>query len=292
VAESNRCLLVRESDHRDQLYFPREDIISAVMVESDHHTICPFKGEASYSNLSVAGSLLENSVWWYATPMSEVAGLAGYAAFSTEQVEVSASIAFDDASEATTRFPPWGTADDLAAVMDVARLGDATFTAPPYPNPMSGRRVETLALSGPRSTHCKAERLSHSKQDGRHRNPLLWQSIQRVNTWARTASRLPRRSIRGISSSLRRISGHSHRPNSGPSRPERCRQEHIRPRPVRPRPADLWLHRIRRPGHLEDARLPPAECRADLHSGRTGHFPGSVSDRQPEDGRPPCWRTR
>jgi acyl-CoA thioesterase II len=138
VAESNRCLVVRESDHRDQLYFPLEDIMSAVMVESDHHTICPFKGEASYSNLSVAGSQFENSVWWYPTPMSEVAALTGYAAFSTEQVEVSASVAFDDDGEATTCFPPWGTADDLAALMDVTRLDDATFSAPPYPNPPIG----------------------------------------------------------------------------------------------------------------------------------------------------------
>ena len=55
VAESNRCLIVRESDHLDQLYFPREDIVAAALVESDHHTICPFKGEASYSSLSIAG---------------------------------------------------------------------------------------------------------------------------------------------------------------------------------------------------------------------------------------------
>ena len=138
VAESNRCLIVHESDHLDQLYFPRKDIIADALVESDQHTICPFKGEASYSSLSTADRVLENAVWWYPNPMGEVAGLAGYAAFSTDLVEVTASVAFPDELEATVRFPMWGTADDLATLMDVIPVSDGSFTAPPYPNPPVG----------------------------------------------------------------------------------------------------------------------------------------------------------
>jgi acyl-CoA thioesterase II len=138
AAESNRCLIVRESDHLDQLYFPREDIVAAALVESGHHTICPFKGEASYSSLSIAGEVLENAVWWYPNPMGEVAGLAGYAAFSTNQVEVTASVPLPDGLEATARFPIWGTAGDLASLMDVVPLSDGAFTAPSYPTPPIG----------------------------------------------------------------------------------------------------------------------------------------------------------
>lgn len=142
VAESSRCVVVRESDHRDQLYFPREDITSAALVETDHRTTCPFKGEASHGSLSVEGAVRENAVWWYPSPMDEVAGLAGYAAFYTDQVEVTASVPFRGGDEATVSFPPWGTADDLAALMDVVPTGDGTFTAPPFPNPPIGTFVE------------------------------------------------------------------------------------------------------------------------------------------------------
>ena len=138
VAESSRCLIVRESDHLDQIYFPREDMDGAALVESDHHTICPFKGEASYSSLSIAGDVLENAVWWYPNPMSEVAGLAGYGAFAADRVEVTASVPFPDELEGTVRFPIWGTANDLATLMDVTPVGDGSFTAPPYPNPPVG----------------------------------------------------------------------------------------------------------------------------------------------------------
>src|SRR5580765_2500020 len=67
VAESTRCLIVRESEHREQLYFPRNDIVSGFLVNSDHHTTCPFKGEASYADVCVGRTIVENAMWWYPT---------------------------------------------------------------------------------------------------------------------------------------------------------------------------------------------------------------------------------
>ena len=138
VAESSRCVLVRESDHRDQLYFPLEDVVDSVLTETDHHTICPFKGEASYYSLSVKGVVLDDALWWYPNPMDEVAGLAGYGAFYTDRVEVTGSIPFEDGDEATVRFPMWGTTADLVALMDAAPNGEGSFSTPPYPNPRLG----------------------------------------------------------------------------------------------------------------------------------------------------------
>jgi len=105
VAESDRCLLVRESDHRDQLYFPRADVDATVLVDSSHHTVCPFKGEASYAGLAVGGTSLDDVLWWYPHPMAEVAGIDGYVAFYHDRVEVTASVPFGDGDEATARFP-------------------------------------------------------------------------------------------------------------------------------------------------------------------------------------------
>jgi acyl-CoA thioesterase-2 len=142
VAESDRCLLVRESDHRDQLYFPRADVDATVLVDSSHHTVCPFKGEASYAGLAVGGTSLDDVLWWYPHPMAEVAGIDGYVAFYHDRVEVTASVPFGDGDEATARFPIWGTAADLAALMDVTRAGDGVFVAPTFPDPPLGAFVQ------------------------------------------------------------------------------------------------------------------------------------------------------
>jgi acyl-CoA thioesterase-2 len=138
VAVSSHCLVVRESEHRDQLYFPRQDVTDSLIVESDHHTVCPFKGQASYSSLSIAGTLLEDAMWWYPNPRDEVSGLAGYVAFYTDQVEVTLSLPLAGGDEATVRFPIWGTAEDLAQLMDVTPRPDGHFRGPSYPEPPLG----------------------------------------------------------------------------------------------------------------------------------------------------------
>jgi acyl-CoA thioesterase II len=138
LAESRHCLLVRESEHLDQLYFPLEDITASALIESDLRTVCGFKGEASHYDLTLKGTSLKNALWHYPSPMAEVADLAGHGAFYTDLVEVSASVPFADEGEATVQFPIWGTSDDLAELMDVTLADDGTFRAPPYPNPPIG----------------------------------------------------------------------------------------------------------------------------------------------------------
>ena len=54
----------------------------------------PFKGRASHGRVSRGGVVLEDALWWYPDPMDEVAGIAGFAAFYIEQVDVTASIPF------------------------------------------------------------------------------------------------------------------------------------------------------------------------------------------------------
>ncbi|MCY3890736.1 MAG: DUF427 domain-containing protein [bacterium] len=48
VAESDSCLIVKESDHQDQLYFPVGDVVWEHFTETELHTVCPFKGEADW----------------------------------------------------------------------------------------------------------------------------------------------------------------------------------------------------------------------------------------------------
>ncbi|HVA74796.1 MAG TPA: DUF427 domain-containing protein [Acidimicrobiales bacterium] len=48
VAESKRALRVIETDHVERLYFPEHDVRLELLEPNDHHTVCPFKGRASY----------------------------------------------------------------------------------------------------------------------------------------------------------------------------------------------------------------------------------------------------
>ena len=148
LADSDRALLVYESDHAPQVYFPESSVVWEHFAPSDHATVCPFKGEASYWGLVAAESPLDDVVWAYAEPMDEVAGLRGHVAFYADRVDVELVEVFadDDAREVVTRCPPWGDAADLMRLMDVQPAeGEGRFVSPPYPDPPIGTFLPQLA---------------------------------------------------------------------------------------------------------------------------------------------------
>jgi uncharacterized protein (DUF427 family)/acyl-CoA thioesterase len=140
LAESDACLIVMESDHPPQLYFPEASVAWQSFRASDHHTICPFKGEADYWTLVAADPPLENVVWTYRKPFAQVAGLAGHVAFYADRLEVELVEAFpsDPGHEVAHRVPHWGDAADLLRLLDVTPAGEGRFTSPPYPDPPLG----------------------------------------------------------------------------------------------------------------------------------------------------------
>jgi uncharacterized protein (DUF427 family)/acyl-CoA thioesterase len=140
LAESDACLIVEESDHAAQLYFPESSVAWEHFEATDHHTICPFKGEADYWTLTDSDPPLENVVWAYRKPLQEVAGLAGYVAFYTDRLAVELVEAFpsDPGHEVVQRMPAWGDAADLLRLLDVTPVAEGRFTSPPYPDPPLG----------------------------------------------------------------------------------------------------------------------------------------------------------
>jgi uncharacterized protein (DUF427 family) len=92
IADSNAALRVEETGHDPVHYLPEKDVRLDLMRPTEHHTRCPYKGEASYWTIEVPaenGSVRrsENAVWAYPTPYDEVPGLAGYYAFYTSRVD-------------------------------------------------------------------------------------------------------------------------------------------------------------------------------------------------------------
>ncbi|MEX2615832.1 MAG: DUF427 domain-containing protein [Alphaproteobacteria bacterium] len=81
IADSENVLLMREQNHAPVCYFPLPDVALKHLQRTDHATHCPYKGEASYWTVSVAGRTEDNAVWGYETPYDEVADIKGHVAF-------------------------------------------------------------------------------------------------------------------------------------------------------------------------------------------------------------------
>ena len=50
-------------------YFPPNSLKQGYFKESDHHTLCHWRGEASYYNVVVGGKINEFGAWYYPQPM-------------------------------------------------------------------------------------------------------------------------------------------------------------------------------------------------------------------------------
>jgi uncharacterized protein (DUF427 family) len=76
IAESDKTIVI-EGNH----YFPPDTIASEHFQPSDKHTICPWKGEASYYDVVVNGELNKDAAWYYPEPKAAAAEIKGYIAF-------------------------------------------------------------------------------------------------------------------------------------------------------------------------------------------------------------------
>ncbi len=76
VAESDDTVVV-EGNH----YFPPESLRREYFAESDTHTLCPWKGTASYYTLNVEGRTNPDAAWTYPDPKSAAAQIRGHVAF-------------------------------------------------------------------------------------------------------------------------------------------------------------------------------------------------------------------
>ncbi len=88
VADSTRAVLMLESRHQPVHYFPRDDVRMDLMRRTDHHSHCPFKGDASYWTVRVGERIAENAVWSYEDPFGKVSGIKGYVAFYRDKIDV------------------------------------------------------------------------------------------------------------------------------------------------------------------------------------------------------------
>ncbi|WP_431958380.1 DUF427 domain-containing protein [Nocardia lijiangensis] len=66
LAESDDTVVV-EGNH----YFPADAVRREYIEPSEHHTICPWKGTASYYTVTVDGERNPDAAWYYPAPKPE-----------------------------------------------------------------------------------------------------------------------------------------------------------------------------------------------------------------------------
>ena len=76
VADSDRTVVV-EGNH----YFPPDAIKREYFKASDRHTVCPWKGTASYYDVVVEGKTSEGGAWYYPETKPAADEIKGYIAF-------------------------------------------------------------------------------------------------------------------------------------------------------------------------------------------------------------------
>ncbi|MBV8819821.1 MAG: DUF427 domain-containing protein [Acidobacteriaceae bacterium] len=62
-------------------YFPPGSINKEFFEPSDYHTVCGWKGTASYYNVVVNGDKNANAAWYYPDPTNPAKQIQGYIAF-------------------------------------------------------------------------------------------------------------------------------------------------------------------------------------------------------------------
>lgn len=76
LAESNKTYII-EGNH----YFPPESVNRGYFENSETHTVCPWKGKASYYHVRVNDQLNKDAAWYYPSPKDAAEKLKDYVAF-------------------------------------------------------------------------------------------------------------------------------------------------------------------------------------------------------------------
>ncbi|MGH9779070.1 MAG: DUF427 domain-containing protein [Candidatus Acidiferrales bacterium] len=76
LAESDRCEMV-EGNH----YFPPEAVKREYLKPSNSHTVCSWKGTASYYHVEVGGQRNPDAAWYYPEPSAAARNIKDHVAF-------------------------------------------------------------------------------------------------------------------------------------------------------------------------------------------------------------------
>ena len=81
IADSRRAVRTLETSHPPTYYIPAADVRTERLTPNGRRSLCEWKGEAAYFDLSVDGRTVRDAAWSYARPTVPFAAIAGAFAF-------------------------------------------------------------------------------------------------------------------------------------------------------------------------------------------------------------------
>jgi uncharacterized protein (DUF427 family) len=75
IAQSDRCVVVEGNQ-----YFPADAVKRELLRDSSTHTVCPWKGTASYYDVVVNGETNKDAAWYYPATKSAADNIRRYIA--------------------------------------------------------------------------------------------------------------------------------------------------------------------------------------------------------------------
>lgn len=88
IGESKKAMELVEGAMPPVVYIPREDIAMAFLDQSETHSSCPHKGEATYYSIIAKSGEIADAAWSYENPKDDIAQIKGHLAFYTDKVTV------------------------------------------------------------------------------------------------------------------------------------------------------------------------------------------------------------
>ena len=76
IAESDKTINIEGNQ-----YFPEKSVNKDYLLNSETHTVCHWKGTASYFDIVVDGKTNKDAAWYYPEPSALAEKIKGYIAF-------------------------------------------------------------------------------------------------------------------------------------------------------------------------------------------------------------------
>jgi uncharacterized protein (DUF427 family) len=88
IAKTDRPKVLSETGLPNRFYIPPRDVRHDRLEPSAKHTICPYKGTASYHTLRVRDRRIADAAWFYPEPLEDAVKVRGHLCFLAEGVTV------------------------------------------------------------------------------------------------------------------------------------------------------------------------------------------------------------
>jgi uncharacterized protein (DUF427 family) len=87
IADSRRPWRVLETSHPPVFYVPAADVRTDLLTPNPRRTVCEWKGQAAYADLTLPDGRVEAVAWTYPRPSPAFAPIAGSYAFYASRVD-------------------------------------------------------------------------------------------------------------------------------------------------------------------------------------------------------------